>query len=532
MQPLRASLDFLPMRLSVFHIRGNPLFPSACIDLEHRRDTLEEQWKKLDSDAESLRKELGEDRWVLVFRNAGRQAVKMFESIERGQDKLTEVATNGMHATDPASFARAVESYEAKKRHYVPAVERVLAIIDRGVLDRLTVNGEILRLQSDLKRRWTALHTTVHEIERMVEAVKSHKPPEQLRDSISTIASTEKSWTSSGLDSPRSSPASSVILGGRKSSVGSKTPTTAGYSAQTHRSRVAELPRRTIAAKSSFTRAPTNRSISSPVPHVTGPYVPARTPYFREFKDPINKPRWSSSANTNNTPLRVPRDFPPLSATEPSPYRKMVPSPRKYTPGTQTPQFSHIPLPESAQRTMSPTPGTITPISNRKTSRMALPPRASTALGTRRVTIGSSLPNQNSRVPPLPSQRSPQASPSVTTPSTARRQSNRPTPSVNDASGANNETRASTLRPSSQMSFSKTSRPASALSSATRGDTGLPTTTGPPNPGKTPVASGRRRSSIQTPQGVWSRANGRDSRQGTRGAGEGDSNGKSHRWVY
>ncbi|KAI7526139.1 karyogamy protein, partial [Hortaea werneckii] len=152
MQPLRASLDFLPMRLSVFHCRGNSVFPTGCLDLEQRRDQLEAQWKKLEADAESLRRELGEDRWVLVFRNAGRQALKMCESIARSYAKLREGIDADEQHVNPHSYAKKVESYEAKKVHYGPAIERVLAIIDRGVLDRLTVNGEILRLQSDMKR--------------------------------------------------------------------------------------------------------------------------------------------------------------------------------------------------------------------------------------------------------------------------------------------------------------------------------------------------------------------------------------------
>ena len=74
MQPLRASLDFLPMRLSVFEARAERIFPTACEELEMRRSGLDASYRKLEKDAESLRKELGEDRWVIVFRGAGRQA--------------------------------------------------------------------------------------------------------------------------------------------------------------------------------------------------------------------------------------------------------------------------------------------------------------------------------------------------------------------------------------------------------------------------------------------------------------------------
>ncbi|KAK6385136.1 hypothetical protein LTR65_009635 [Meristemomyces frigidus] len=226
MQPLRASLDFLPMRLSVFHCRGNPVFPTACLDLEQRRDQLEAQWKKLEGDAESIRRELGEDRWVLVFRNAGRQALKMCESVGRSYNKLRDAIDTGEQQTNVVAFTKKVENYEAKKLHYGPAIERVLAIIDRGVLDRLTVNGEILRLQSDMKRRWGALHADMQDMDIVLDDINSEGREKQLRDSVSTVMSSERSIASSLVDTPGSSPASSVVGTSRKSSFqGSRTPT-------------------------------------------------------------------------------------------------------------------------------------------------------------------------------------------------------------------------------------------------------------------------------------------------------------------
>jgi Yeast cortical protein KAR9 len=80
MQPLRASLDFLPMRLSMFQARADKVFPTACDELEEKRKRLEKGWKQLEKGAEDLRRELAEDRWILVFRNAGRQAQKYREA--------------------------------------------------------------------------------------------------------------------------------------------------------------------------------------------------------------------------------------------------------------------------------------------------------------------------------------------------------------------------------------------------------------------------------------------------------------------
>ncbi|KAL3963837.1 hypothetical protein ACCO45_000841 [Purpureocillium lilacinum] len=213
MQPLRASLDFLPMRLSVFQARAERSFPTACDELDMRQDGLNASYKKLEKDAESLRKELGEDRWVIVFRGAGRQAQKMHESVQRSLLKFREAVDAGLHLTNPPAMMKKVESYEAKKTHYGPAIERVLSIIDKGVQERLTVNGEILRLHSDMQARWESLKEQMRETDAVVEEMHADRRGGQhLRDSVSSMLSNDRSTTGSGRETPGSSPPSSVIM--------------------------------------------------------------------------------------------------------------------------------------------------------------------------------------------------------------------------------------------------------------------------------------------------------------------------------
>lgn len=120
MQPLRASLDFLPMRLQGFQMRAQDIFPTACDELESRRTQLERKWKKLSSDADSLKRELGEDRWVAIFRNAGKQASQMLDSIERSINKLKEsvIAWEESGGRGERDLQKRMENYEAKKMHY------------------------------------------------------------------------------------------------------------------------------------------------------------------------------------------------------------------------------------------------------------------------------------------------------------------------------------------------------------------------------------------------------------------------------
>ncbi|KAI5295756.1 hypothetical protein KEM52_000347 [Ascosphaera acerosa] len=161
MQPLRASLDFLPMHLDTFLSRARAVFPTACQEVEDRRSYLERRYEKLQNDANVLKGELGEDRWVIVFRNAGAQANKMFDTIERSIGKLQDAISQGGMGINVTTIMTRIENFEAKRTHYKPAIQRVLGIIETGIKNRLTVNGEIIRLQTDLRARNEALERSI-----------------------------------------------------------------------------------------------------------------------------------------------------------------------------------------------------------------------------------------------------------------------------------------------------------------------------------------------------------------------------------
>ena len=321
MQPLRASLDFLPMTLANFHVKAQPVLPTACQELESRRISLEKKWKTLESDAQRLRQELGEDRWVLVFRNAGRKAQKLCESIDRAITKLQEAIDVGAQHSNPPLLAKKVEAYEAKKVHYGSAIEKLLGHIDKGVTDRLTVNGEILRLQSDAKARWQNTGSDMKDMDLALDDLAVNKN-QQLRDSISSIMSMDRSLdrsaNGSAVDTPGSSPTSSVVMG----STNTKRDMSPGMNGLSRRSSVVfngnnhlnsarrnltmppsspastQLPRITPLSRS-FTSD--SRSLSrgaSPSPYtkqasaVSAPGHRTQRPGMPQIE---NKPRWNSS---------------------------------------------------------------------------------------------------------------------------------------------------------------------------------------------------------------------------------------------
>lgn len=323
MQPLRASLDFLPMRLSVFEARAERSFPTAIEELQTRRDSLDAGYKKLERDAESLRKELGEDRWVIVFRGAGRQAQKMLESVQRSLVKLRETLDAGHHLTNLGATTK-VESYEAKKTHYGPAIERILSIIEKGVKDRFTVNGEILRLLADTQTRWQSLRHQLRDMDAILDEVQVDRRGQHLRDSVSSMLSNDRSTLASAHDTPGSSPPSSVVMSTLGFDPHTPAPKPKGRSPKaSHGAPVPGGPRRSSlpAPTSHIARktAPRLSTIASSPAATSGPL--GRTP--RPDSSLAHRPRWNGS--TNLAGLDTGHNFKPLSLTTPSPYAKSTP---------------------------------------------------------------------------------------------------------------------------------------------------------------------------------------------------------------
>lgn len=322
MQPLRASLDFLPMRLSMFQSRAENVFPIACRELDDKCARLERNWTDLSKEADNLRRELSEDRWVIVFRNAGRQAQKMCESVERSIVKVQEAIGDEYHSTNPAALAKRIESFEAKKMHYAPAITRVLAIIQKGLKDRLTVNGEILRLHKDLSSRMRDLTDTIEDLDSLLEPFNA-RHNSKLRESISSIVSADRSFTSTTFPgTPGSSPPSSIDLPPQRHEQAMPKYGLNGYSKPRAASSSRPPPSVSSNRRSSMlphNRRPTTpmsqasgsmiRRTASPLPgppsvYRQGSYTPPVAPVPRPGPTPVTgKPRWSSVVKSRDSTL-------------------------------------------------------------------------------------------------------------------------------------------------------------------------------------------------------------------------------------
>lgn len=380
MQPLRASLDFLPMTLSNFHAKAQPVLPTACQELESRRISLEKKWKILERDAQRLRQELGEDRWVLLFRNAGRQAQKLCESIERAITKLQEAIDVGAQHSNPPLLAKKVEAYEAKKVHYGPAIEKVLGIIDKGVTDRFTVNGEILRLQSDTKARWRSTSSDMKDMDLALEDLTMNKN-QQLRDSISSIMSMDRSLdrsaNGSAVDTPGSSPASSVVMGPTSGKQRDESPGVNG------------LSRRSSIVFNNIGRLNSaRRNFTMPSGSPGSIQLPRKTPMSRS----ITSDSWSTSRGASPSPYAK-----QASATPTPGYRSQRPSMPQVD---NKPRWNSSPKVDHFEFGQKPRPVPYSTLSLSRQSSTAL--RSSSSAGSHLISSGLALPSQLGRSSPVP----------------------------------------------------------------------------------------------------------------------------------
>ncbi|KAF1939594.1 KAR9-domain-containing protein [Clathrospora elynae] len=390
LQPLRASLDFLPMRLNTFHMRAGTIFPSACDELTRRKEQLEGQEKKLEAEADALREELGEDKWVHSFRQAGSKAVAMYDSCMKSIQRLQQAIDD----SDEEKLATRIATYKDKRDHYPPSMRRVLELIDIEMKHRSTVNGEILRIQQDVRAKVTDLETVAGNMDTILEDFTLSR---KLRDSVSTVLSarTEASFPQSALGTPSSSPASSVVMS-RKSSEHVITPM-----GKTSRQSSIGTSKSSVPASRRYSSLPQSTNIAprKPLPSARLDFTPSRAmsgtlASSGRAKTPTDrsgpKPRWCSDTHLRDTVIG--HNYKPLNLTTPSPYRRGSESSDSSRLGSASRSSIPVKSPLSRSSALSPPPsthaGSTTPAQQRPVRSLASKlPMRSTPVSSPRSTL-------------------------------------------------------------------------------------------------------------------------------------------------
>jgi hypothetical protein len=214
LKPLQASLDFIPLRLEQYANKADDVFPSSVKTLNAKHLTLRSNLDELVNEVKSLQKELGEDRWSTIFKNTGVQASEMLDSYQQNLD-LINLEKRKAKVHNRSVDVVKVERLATKNAHLSPAIDRILALLDRALRDHLTGNSEMYQLQANLHKRWKSLtfvkeqNNTHKQVDNSPLTAKSGFTLEDL----SSISSSNTSWSSTSSNhSPLSSMDSSPTL--------------------------------------------------------------------------------------------------------------------------------------------------------------------------------------------------------------------------------------------------------------------------------------------------------------------------------
>lgn len=197
-----------------------------------------------------------EDKWLVVFNSVIKQAEDMMVSLEKilnqshqfvwdvnrrkgrssssttsDSSRLpasTSVSSLSSFSTSShqlphadiqpllSSFVALHRSLHAKVKYYSPACDRVLKILGKGISDRSTKNGEVLRRYSEMKSRWKDLQERIARVEQEMKGVedmlKDAAGPEEIKDKDKDMEKPKRSAEfGSTLTPPRGSPVAGRI---------------------------------------------------------------------------------------------------------------------------------------------------------------------------------------------------------------------------------------------------------------------------------------------------------------------------------
>ncbi|KAJ2918611.1 hypothetical protein MD484_g1717, partial [Candolleomyces efflorescens] len=318
--------------------------------LLRKHATLMQEWESVQDESDVLREELKEDKWLTVFRTVTDQADGMMSSLEKAvnrcQDFIFQVhqqKRNGHSGADDLfgsttvkgtgpvtleTFTTLLESYEAKKKHYMPATSKVLSIIDRGVRDRVTKNGETLRRHSESAQRWKTLRDRIGRTDAEMENVRKIL---LAVDSGESEASSSNSGHPSYLGTPPSG--SRATLGGG-SEKGSEKGTLS----------------RSMSPLRKFARRITG-STSGGKPHISGPTLVTPLSVKKKVKGPYSEPRPPpSSATSSNFSTLTPSGRKQRASLFPG----VKNTPEPVTPERPSHKYSQSVTPEPSPRVFKP----------------------------------------------------------------------------------------------------------------------------------------------------------------------------------
>lgn len=197
-----SSQDFSPRRRtgSIASLSSLDSFDDAFLEvnavgntpkaLSKRYENLSVEWTRLQAEAKNLEEELKGDKYLLVFTSIREQMEGMMDSLDKALNTChdfifsihKERAENVFYSSESqwtsakdrlAELVIIKRSFDVKKRSYGPACEQMFITMEKGLKQRSTKNGTVLRQLADLKSRWRGLRESVAKIDKDLTRIEA-----------------------------------------------------------------------------------------------------------------------------------------------------------------------------------------------------------------------------------------------------------------------------------------------------------------------------------------------------------------------
>ncbi|TKY88814.1 hypothetical protein EX895_002055 [Sporisorium graminicola] len=164
--------------------------------LRAKYDDLCAEWASVQEEADALKKELADDKYLDVFRSISTQAEGMMDSLEKAVSLCNRFVSQVQRDHLAGKLQRAAgaendleddydiqakhdelvaltKTFGVKKSYYLPACQQVLHTLEKGCNERQTANGTVLRRLSDLRARWRTLRDELTKTERDLKRMEA-----------------------------------------------------------------------------------------------------------------------------------------------------------------------------------------------------------------------------------------------------------------------------------------------------------------------------------------------------------------------
>ncbi|KAF8323541.1 uncharacterized protein EI90DRAFT_3076975 [Cantharellus anzutake] len=386
--------------------------------LRQKQATVSAEWVSIQADVSNLRDELKEDKWLAVFRNASDQADGMMSSLEKvvnqcdnfvlmvnkhrqNEDNHSQTSSGLSTLSDRYSaflnlHSELDKALHAKKKYYVPSVSKVLSVLDKGVRDRVTKNGECLRRHADMREKWRSLRDRISTTGADMESVRTYLTDQDFDPSEGSLMSSP-SLVPKGTPLTQSRAASSSSIMSRSVSPFRKLAARIARSAQrglVTPSRNATGPplpssEPTLRHRSSLFTLKKTSALDSKHKYSSSAQLSTPSPDYRNETIKQTKPRWNFSTQPNRGSSSLdPKlsDKSRIALTPPHPTRSIHATPRSLSRLSQYTSSKPPVPPRSAFREVSQTVTSLRPLSRQAQ------PRAESRCGHPRPITPSHIP--------------------------------------------------------------------------------------------------------------------------------------------